>query len=224
MKFIITGSSSGLGYCLTERLIVKGQVLGISRFIGRSEILSHSGSFKYIQYDFSKESSKERFDCLVDKLKDFIGGHPFTLILNAASFYSGKDRMSNSALVALFEVNVFSIMNLVRALEILNLKRIFIVNSISGLIGQDQQHEYSASKHAVMGFVRSLSKSAKNTDYDVMCINPGGMKTALWINHKEVDTSDFLSPEIVADVCMSLITIPQRTFIDHMSIVPPSDV
>ena len=31
MKYIITGSSSGLGYSLTERLILKGQVLGISR-------------------------------------------------------------------------------------------------------------------------------------------------------------------------------------------------
>jgi NAD(P)-dependent dehydrogenase (short-subunit alcohol dehydrogenase family) len=224
MKFIITGPSSGLGFCLTERLILQGQVAGVSRSIGRSSIFCQSGFFNHIQHDFSEKPSTDQFNCLVEKLKIFIDSDPFALILNAASFYSGKDRLSDSSLTSLFEVNVFSIISLVRALEGSNLKRIFIVNSISGLIGQNQQHEYTASKHAVMGFARSLAKSAKNANYDVMCINPGGMQTALWSNHKEIDTSDFLRPEMVADICISLISIPQRTFIEHMSILPPSDV
>jgi len=224
MKFIITGPSSGLGYCLTERLISRGQVIGVSRSIGRSVIFCKSGLFSHIEYDFSKECSIEQFNCLIEKLKLFRGSDPFALILNAASFYSGKDRLSDPSLTALFKVNVYSIINLVKALEDSNLKRIFIVNSISGLIGQINQHEYTASKHAVMGFARSLAKAAKNASYDVMCINPGGMQTELWNNHKEIDTSDFLKPEMVADLCISLISIPQRTFIEYMSILPPSDV
>ena len=224
MKFIITGPSSGLGYCLTERLISRGHVIGVSRSIGRSAIFSKSGLFSHIEYDFSKECSIQQFNYLVDSLKLFVSSNPFTLILNAASFYSGKNRLSDSSLSALFKVNVYSIINLVKALEDSNLKRIFIVNSISGLIGQIDQHEYTASKHAVMGFARSLAKGAKNASYDVMCINPGGMLTELWNNHEDIDTTDFLRPEIVADLCMSLITIPQRAFIEHMSILPPSDV
>jgi 3-oxoacyl-[acyl-carrier protein] reductase len=132
--------------------------------------------------------------------------------------------LSALSLTALFEVNVFSLMNLVRELQASKLRRIFIVNSISGMIGQSQQHEYSASKHAIMGFARSLAKNAKDSEYDVMCINPGGMKTELWAKYNDVNCSDFLSPDTVADVCMSLLSIPQRTFIEYMSILPPSDV
>jgi 3-oxoacyl-[acyl-carrier protein] reductase len=224
MKYILTGSSSGLGNCLAHKLILKGQVLGISRSNLCSKEFSHSEVFKNLNYDFSIHENTEAFESLIQKIKNFIDNESFTLILNAASFYSSENRLSYSSLNTLFKVNVFSLISLVHALECSKLTRIFIINSISGLIGNNHQHEYSASKHAVMGFARSLAKSAKNSNYDVMCINPGGMKTELWKNYNQVDTSDFLSPEVVADVCISLISIPQRTFIEFMSILPPSDV
>ena len=224
MKYIITGSSSGLGYCLAERLVLKGQVLGISRSNVLSEKLIKSQAFENLNYDFSNQDNIQLFHILVKKLIHFIDNEPFTLILNAASFYSSKDRLSYSSLNTMFKVNVFSLISLIQSLENLKLKRVFIINSISGLIGNSFQHEYSASKHAVMGFARSLAKSAKGASYDVMCINPGGMKTELWRGYDNVDTSDFLSPEVIADVCISLISIPQRTFIENMSILPPSDV
>ena len=224
MKYIITGSSSGLGYCLAERLIQKGQVLGISRSNIPSKKMIQSEAFKNLNYDFSNQDNIKLFESLVQKLIYFINDEPVTLILNAASFYSSKVRLSYPSLNTLFKVNVFSLISLFQSLENSKLKRVFIINSISGLIGNSHQHEYSASKHAVMGFARSLAKSAKDASYDVMCINPGGMKTELWKNYNQFDTSDFLSPEVVADVCISLLSIPQRTFIEHMSILPPSDV
>ena len=225
MIYIITGTSSGLGYSIAERLITRAQIVGISRTIGKAHVLSESGNFSHIQFDFSQGPSDDRFKILIDQLKYFIDNQQVTLILNAAMFYSNTTRLSSSSLTALFNVNVFSIMNLVGALEdTTKLRRVFIVNSISGLIGQRQQHEYSASKHAVMGFARSLAKSAKDAEYDVMCINPGGMKTELWASNSEVDCSDFLSPDTVADVCICLLSIRERTFIEHFSILPPSDV
>ena len=224
MKYIITGTSSGLGFCLAERLISQGHVAGISRSIGKSSTLSSSGRFNYYSYDLSQTSNEKLFNGLIENLLNFIDGDPYTLILNAAGFYTGINRLSYPLLATLFEVNLFSIMNLVRRLDGLTLRRVLIINSISGLLGQCEQHEYSASKHAVMGYARSLSKSAKNSDYDVMCVNPGGMKTELWSGHDEIDSSDFLNPEVVADVCISLLLIPQRSFIESMIILPPSDV
>jgi 3-oxoacyl-[acyl-carrier protein] reductase len=224
MKYIITGTSSGLGRCLAEKLISKGHVLGISRTSTCSEKLIKSEFFLNINYDFSINSNSTLFNNLIDQIKIFTDKDNFSLILNAANFYSSNVRLSHSTLVSLFEVNVFSIINLFNELKNLKLKRVLIINSISGLIGNSQQHEYSASKHAVMGFARSLAKSSKNENYDVMCINPGGMKTELWGKYTQVDTSDFLTPETVADVCISLLSIPQRTFIENMSILPPSDV
>jgi len=224
VKYIITGTSSGLGYCLAERLILRGQVAGISRTIGKSDGLYKLGEYLHVEFDFSLPFKEKRFQILIYELQNFINNEPFTLVLNAAYFHAGDERLSKSQLTALFEVNVFSLISLVQALEALNLRRVFIVNSISGLIGQSNQHEYSASKHAVMGFTRSLAKKAKNATYDVMCINPGGMKTELWNKYVGVNTSDFLSPIAVADVCISLIDFPQRAFIEYFSLIPPSDV
>jgi NADP-dependent 3-hydroxy acid dehydrogenase YdfG len=67
-------------------------------------------------------------------------------------------------------------------------------------------------------------KSAKNSEYDVMCINPGGMNTELWAEYKDVKTEDFLNPNAVAEICISLISFPQRVFIESCSIIPPSDI
>ena len=224
MKYIITGASSGLGFCIAKRLIIHGQVLGISRTTGKSNLLLESGMFKYIRYDLSKTSNKKSYAILIKQILEFIEDEPFTLILNAANFYYGNKRLSHLKLNTLFQVNVFSIMNIIRDMKEYDLRRVFIINSVSGLAGQKNQHEYSASKHAVLGYSRSLAKSAKHDNFDVISINPGGMKTELWEDIDKVNTLDFLSPEIVADICMNLILIKGRIFIDTMSLLPPSDV
>jgi len=224
VKYIITGASSGLGFCLAERLLVRGKVVGISRTRGKSEKLCLSSEYLHLEFDFSRSIQSEEFQVLISNLQDFLGEEPFTIVLNAACFYAGEKRLSKAQLSSLFEVNLFSLIGLVQALESSKLRRVFFVNSISGMIGQGNQHEYSASKHAVMGFARSLAKKAKYSTYDVMCINPGGMKTELWDRYNDVNTSDFLNPSSVADLCISLIEFPQRVFIEHLSLLPPSDV
>lgn len=223
MKYIITGTSSGLGYCLAEKLILQGSVAGISRTIGKSCELPTS-AFTHVPFDLVESSSSEKFEQLIKKLLNFINNSPFTIILNAAIFYSGDNRYNNDQLRRIFQINVFSLINLINAIRNPLLRRVFIVNSISGLIGQSEQHEYSASKHAIMGYSRSLIKSAKESDFDVMVINPGGIKTELWNDYKFIDTSCLLLPETVADICIALLSIKERTFIESMVILPPSDV
>ena len=224
MKYLITGTSSGLGFCLAERLLARGQVIGISRSRGKSEVFCNSSEYLHLEFDFSRSIESEEFQILINKLQDIIRDEPFTIVLNAACFYAGEKRLSKAQLSSLFEINLFSIIGLVQALESSNLRRVFFVNSISGMVGQANQHEYSASKHAVMGFARSLAKKAKSSTYDVMCINPGGMKTELWSQYKDVNSSDFLNPSSVADLCVSLIEFPQRVFIEYLSLLPPSDL
>jgi len=224
MKYVVTGSSSGLGYSLAVKLLHLGQVIGVSRTHGKAESLLDIREYTHILYDFSDGCKDERFDEMIEHVKQAICDDDYTLILNAACFYSGHARLDPLRLEEIFSVNVFSIMRLVQELRQPRLRRILVVNSISGLIGQGCQHEYSATKHAIMGYVRSLIKSAKTSRYDVMCINPGGMKTELWSDYGDVDTSDFLDPCIVADLCTSLLAVPQRMFIESMAIVPPSDI
>ena len=209
---------------MAKRLVDYGEIIGISRTLGASDELSKTGRFRHISYDLAEYACQKKYLTFIRQIYDYVDHDKCTLILNAANFYAGNNRLNHSDTAKIFSVNILSVMELVRSLEVLRLKRIFIVNSISGLVGQSEQHEYAASKHALMGFVRSLIKSAKNLEYDVMCINPGGMKTELWHSYSKVQTGDFLTPDSIADICLSLILFPQRAFVESLLILPPSDV
>ena len=225
MKYILTGSSSGLGKAICRKLLSQDRtIFGISRTPAPPDIIN-SPNFSMINFDLGCDINSCSYQSLIENCFEFIGlEESFSLILNAASFYDSPERLTFNKLQKFFNVNVLSIMRLVQSFEVYNLKRILIINSVSGLIGQSSQHEYSACKHAVMGYSKSLSKSAKNKAYDVLTINPGGMKTELWDNYPDVNISDFLEPDIIANLCIQLLDIPQRIFIEDLKIIPPSDL
>lgn len=224
MKYLITGTSSGLGFELASQLIKKGNVIGVSRKIGKSKKLSQSKKFKFISFDLGSFENKVGYSQFIKNLKKEIGKEDFTLIINAAKFYSGKVRLSIPDTKKIFDINLFSVMSLVESLKNNHLKRILIINSISGLVGQTLQHEYVSSKHALMGYAKSLIKEKKKYPFDVMCINPGGIKTKLWNKFKNIDTRSFIDPKELAKIIVSLITTKQKLFIENMTILPSADV
>ena len=224
MKYLVTGSSSGLGFQLCRKLLRHGDVIGLSRSLGKCELLIQETNFSHISCDLSDPSLFDLESCFRQELLDRLGNQDFTLILNAAFFYQGSQRLSSLKLDQIFHVNVLSAFKLVDLAQTLCLKRVLFVNSVSGLIGQQAQHEYVSTKHALMGFSKSLAKSAKLSDFDVMSINPGGMKTELWDQYSHVSSNDFLSPSLIADLCVTFLLIQGRTFIENFTILPASDV
>ena len=224
MKYIITGCSSGLGLSLSQKLLEHGDVLGLSRSSKKIENPYGACSFHHARCDLSDPTCFESESILVKRIINFVGNDEFALILNAAFFYSGLERLSSTKLQNIFHTNIISSIELVNLLREFSLRRVLFINSVSGLIGQEFQHEYAATKHALMGFSKSLAKTAKNSSFDIMTLNPGGMKTELWENYTDVDTSDFLSPSTVAEICKNILLIPERIFIENFVLLPPSDV
>ena len=152
MIYLVTGTSSGVGYELACSLLSVGEVIGISRNLGKASVLSNNPSFSYIPFDLSALNSSDVSSSLTPLLCESLGSNEFTMVFNAAEFYSGSQRLNIDQIGSMFNVNLFSIMQLVDQLKHLNLRRILFINSVSGLVGQDNQHEYSASKHALMGY------------------------------------------------------------------------
>ena len=224
MKFVITGASSGLGFELANQLTAYGKVIGISRRLHDSSKLKKNKQFLHVVADLSKLNVAAKDSVLINSLHKKINNEEFTLIINAAKFYAGNYRLSPKEREKLFQINIFSVMDLVEALRNWKLKRILFVNSISGLIGQASQHEYSASKHALMGFVRSLIKEAKHMPFDIMSINPGGINTELWADYPDVITSSFIQPVELAKIIVTLLSTKHRLFIENMVILPESDI
>ena len=223
MKYIITGTSSGLGFEIAKRLLAFGSVIGLSRTIGKSEVFMSNSNFTWHMVDLSKKF-EEISPIIEGQLLSVLAEEEYSLIMNAAQLYVGDLRLSESETQKLFQTNLFSIMSIVNMMIGPKLKRILFINSISGLIGQPNQNEYSASKHALKGFSTSLARQAKNRHYDVMSINPGGINTELWGRNNIDAHEDFIDPGTLADLTVAMLKIQQRIFIDQMVILPPSDV
>ncbi|MEM7673603.1 MAG: SDR family NAD(P)-dependent oxidoreductase [Verrucomicrobiota bacterium] len=226
MKYVITGGSSGLGFELAKRCHQLGDVICFNRNVGKLGQLKHHQHFcRHYPIDLSVDSL-ERRDCLMSAYKEELEGHQYKLILNAAQFaIQDFNRMTDDA-KRIFEINYFSQIELLKCLCQDGLKRVIFINSISGREGQANQFQYSASKHALQGFVSSLFKSSNEYDFDVININPGGMKTELWddqgVDHEK--HKKFLEPSHVADLLMALIEFPGKVFVKSFEILPESDV
>ena len=225
MAFVITGHTSGLGYCLASVLRKFGEVYCIGRneveFAGDS---SNHFAIKQFIIDFKSEQKlqAELYERLFESIPN---NEDIFLIINAAIFSSDEEFFPSNDMLDLFNVNFFSAANLLDRAQKYNLRRVLFINSISGLIAQPNQHYYSASKHALHALSSSLAIKAKDSDFDVMSINPGGIKSSLWEKYEHsVDTSDFIELEDLKNLIISLLQIKGRCFIKNLTILPPSDV
>lgn len=226
MKYVILGSSRGLGYWLSRELVSHGDVCGISRNPWEPRFTEAKYRYNHFSFDLCDYDDDSLYLVFIKKLIGFVKSDDVTLVLNAAQFYLGRDRLNVDQFKGLMNVNFFSLIRICHDFESsgVNLKRLMVINSVSGLEGQKNQHEYVASKHALMGYLKSLIKSTESGSFDVMCVNPGGMRTEIWDGYEEVDTTCFLEPKHVAALCVQLLLFPGKVFIDEFKLLPISDV
>jgi len=86
------------------------------------------------------------------------------------------------------------------------------ISSKGGLVGFARYSAYCASKFAVVGFTQSLAAEVARSGVRVNCICPGEVDTRLnRMNHPGiVNTSDWMSPEEVAEVAVFLASDQSR--------------
>lgn len=81
---------------------------------------------------------------------------------------------------------------------------------------------YAASKHAVLGFSRSLLLETRHHDIRVLAICPGSVDTSLMRNQSmlERDPSRILQPEDIAHTVVHALRLPARAMISELDIRP----
>ena len=221
-KFVITGTSSGLGRGLASDLSKSGMnVTGISSSDINIKELINNQSYDHLTLDLNNLDSIARED--ISKI--VMPSDKVCLIINAAKFaFDDSVFIDTKAANQIFNINYHSAVILIRLFK-KNLKRVIFVNSISGLNSQANQSQYSASKHALQAYSEVLAKESISLDFDVMSINPGGIKTPLWSKiHNHIDQSNFLEVETVVSTIKFLITLPANTYVKNLTLLPCSDV
>jgi len=90
---------------------------------------------------------------------------------------------------------------------------VLLVASGAGIVGQYGAALYCASKHAVVGFTKSMAQADKDEDCKIVCICPGMVSTPLWTGDQAKDvakqysyTDDIcVTPDQVAEAMLEMV-------------------
>ncbi len=93
------------------------------------------------------------------------------------------------------------------------------ISSLSGLKGQSHSGAYSSSKHALLGFTRSLRLELMKTNIAVTAINLGQTMSTSW-EGVDVDPNDLIDPVDVADLIITITQFSPRTVAEEINLRP----
>lgn len=181
---VVTGASKGLGLGICKRVLDDGyKVVGLAR--------SKSDEFKqlestyqeqlvFIEYDFNNTQGIHELVKSITKAH----GHIYALVNNAALGHDGVlGTMHESQISELIRVNVEAPILLTKYASrsmLMKLRgRVINISSIIATTGFNGLSVYGATKSALNGFTRSLSRELGKAKITVNTIAPGYMETAM---------------------------------------------
>ncbi|MES2776592.1 MAG: SDR family oxidoreductase [Bacteroidota bacterium] len=201
----ITGASSGIGEALTYAFAERGARLIISaRRVEELERVKAQckipGLVQIIPMDLSK----------VDELEAKVllalahNGHIDILVNNGG--ISQRSEAKDTSLEVyrdIMEVNFFGTIHLSNLVMKHFLERnagqFVIMSSITGIVGLPLRTAYTASKHAIEGFYKSLRTEIWKTNLKVLMVRPASIKTNIAKNALTGDGGKFNKADQVID-------------------------
>jgi 3-oxoacyl-[acyl-carrier protein] reductase len=96
------------------------------------------------------------------------------------------------------------------------------VASLAGKNGFVGGTAYAASKHAVLGFSRSLMLETRKDNIRVIAVCPGSVDTSMMRDQPmlKAEASRILRPEDVAGTILHAISLPERALVSELDIRP----
>lgn len=155
---------------------------------------------------------------------DFEAFEPAILINNAGSFLFKKlEETSVEEFKSQFQVNALGAFNLTKAIlpNLRKQERGFIINisSVGALKGLGDSGAYSMSKHALLGYTRSLRKELMGTNIAVTAINLGQTYSTSW-EGVDIDPKKLIDPEDVGNLIISLTKLSSRSVVEEIILMP----
>ncbi len=226
---LVTGASKGIGEAIALKLAHENY-----------DVIIYGRNLKRL------ESLKEKLTNLGSNTLSFIGDVADKEFVNNSvkeilSKYNKIDVLINNAGIAHFESFVNSTLEQFKAQIDTNLIGVYnfcksvincmiekkngtIINisSLAGKVGFSHGTMYSATKHAVMGFSRSLMQEVRKYDVKVVAVCPGSVATDMIMDspiHPE-EKQELLQPQDIADIVYSILKLPTRALISEIEIRP----
>jgi len=174
-NILITGCSSGIGYCVANGLKQRGyRVIATARRYESVEQLKKEG-FESLQLDLSESQSIQQ---AFKQIKQLTDGKLYALFNNGAFGLPGAvEDLSRESLKVQFETNVFGWLELTNLVIPLmrhqGFGRIIQNSSVLGFVAMPFRGAYNASKYAIEGLSDTLRLELKGTNIFISLIEPG---------------------------------------------------
>jgi short-subunit dehydrogenase len=169
---LITGASSGIGLSIANELCNHGfRVFGTSRDPGK-----HRETLPFVMLELDITSDSSIKNCVDSVLSQT---NTIDVLINNAGFgvLGTAEETSAEQAYKLMETNFWGAVKMSRAvLPIMRGQRhgkIIVIGSLAGLTGMPLESYYSASKHALEGFFKSLRLEVKEFNIDISMVEPG---------------------------------------------------
>lgn len=187
---LVTGASMGIGYAIASYLAKRRggsefTVVGTTRNVSKlpKKVLKDA-PFSFVQMDVTKIGAVKKG--MVDAL-NILGGIDI-LVNNAGISHLGPfEEMPDGEGRAIFETNLFGIVNTIRAILPEMRKRggglVINVGSLAGVVGIPFQSFYASSKFALEGLTESIRMELFHQNIKVVLVEPGDIKTDIASHH-----------------------------------------
>jgi 3-oxoacyl-[acyl-carrier protein] reductase len=226
---VVTGGSEGIGRATALALARRGARVAIC---GRSadrvtevlhEIVKEQPDGVGAVCDVRSETSINQFQ---RRVKERLG--TVDVIVNNAGlgYFALLGELTGAQINEMLDVNVKGMLLVTRAFLPAMLERrsghIVNVSSLAGRNGFVGGTAYTATKHAVLGFSKSLMLEVRDFGIRVTAICPGSVDTSFFakagttVNNAE----RLLKPEDVADTIVAALQLPDHAMVSELDIRP----
>lgn len=210
---IIIGGTTGLGQEIAKKLKATGQETFI---VGRSYTEAEHGPGRKVDLSKTKDATD-----LAAKIRELTAG-PINFYWVAGYGYVGnfseQDSPEQMAAVNFGNVLPAAQHAFTSMLAPAEASHFVVVSSTTGYKARTNEAVYAGTKHAQVGFTRSLGLEAERlgSNIKVALFMPGGMQTPFW-DRKRPDAYDaFLDPKKVADHIVTAVQLQDAPFYEEV--------
>ncbi len=192
---VITGAEHGLGAYLTDKFLREGHRCVVNTHYNPKKQSKEAGIRRVVVGDITKPEVRAALTTVAIE-------EGATILINNAGIYHSTQAndMSAETVARVLEINFVAHMMLTISLWptfTQNGGTVVFINSLAGKEGSEHELLYSASKHALSGFAKSLGFRAVRNKISILSVYLGAMQTNMTVSRQ--DYNKLISPIEAAD-------------------------